>query len=106
MPRANGRRNAKSWMYLRRRILDRDDSRCCVCGRGGSRFEIHHLVGTRVDGRQDDSPENLQTQCRSCHIKTHGERLTRVKQPGPDWGGFLNGFMADLTPTANCTKAK
>ena len=106
MAKANGRRNGHSWQLLRRRILDRDNYICQICGRAGSRFEIHHLDGKRIDGRQNDSPENLQTQCRSCHIQTHGERLTRVKQPGPDWGGFLNGFMADLTPAANCTKAK
>ena len=102
MPRANGRRNGNSWRLLRLRILARADYCCEVCGRGGARFEIHHIKPDRVDGRQDDSPENLQVQCRSCHIKTHGERLTRVKQPGPDWGGFLNDFVGRTLPRRPC----
>ena len=102
MPRTNGRANGNSWRYTRLRMLARDDYRCCACGRSASRFEIHHIDGDR----RNDVPENLAVYCRSCHIALHGERLTRVKQPGPDWAGFLNGFMADLTPAANCTKAK
>ena len=88
MPRANGRANGKTWRYTRLRILDRAGYQCEVCGRSAARFEIHHLDPTRTNGRQNDAPENLQVQCRTCHIRTHGERLTRVKQPGPDWAGF------------------
>ena len=93
MPRANGRANGKTWRYTRLRILARADYLCEVCGRGGSRFEIHHIDGDR----RNDAPENLQVQCRGCHIKTHGERITRVKQPGPDWAGF--GIEVDKPDT-------
>ena len=100
MPRSNGRRNANSWRLLRVHALNHFGWRCQDCGREGVALEVHHVDGDR----RNNKLSNLAPYCKRDHIRLHGKVPPEDKQP--DWGGFLNDFMADLTPAANCTKAK
>ena len=60
------------WMtahYHARKIAPQAD--CCVkCGRMG-RTDVHH----KDEDWQNNSPENLERLCRSCHIKEHRETI-------------------------------
>ena len=66
------------WATIRRRIFDRDGWRCVLCRRPG-RLECDHIVGLAEGG--DNSPENLRTLCRDCHIRIgREEREARNKR--------------------------
>lgn len=68
-------RNPK-WIKLREKILDRDGHRCTQCGSTHG-LSAHHLTPWRLT--QDDSPENLTTLCRSCHLRA--DQALRTRQP-------------------------
>lgn len=56
---------------------------CAVCGKsydGETRFEMHHKNGDR----KDNSPENLEWLCTSCHKKEH-YKMGRTRQ---GWNGY------------------
>ena len=63
--------SAHRWAALRRFVLDRDDWRCSTCGRYG-RLEVHHVDGDPSNNTHD----NLQTLCRSCHIRHHAPAIS------------------------------
>lgn len=67
------------WLALRQLILERDNFKCQSCGRTHHemRLDIHHKIPFRISG--DNSPENLITLCRSCHVKTE---YVLIKQMG------------------------
>ena len=67
----------KLWAKIRRRVFDRDGWRCRNCGRSG-RLECDHVRPVERGGAVYDLG-NLQTLCRSCHI-----RKTRVENR-QDW---------------------
>jgi 5-methylcytosine-specific restriction endonuclease McrA len=60
---------SKSWLWLRREVLHRDDFRCVECGSGRS-VEVHHL---EYDGINPCNVpmEKLVTLCATCHRMTH-----------------------------------
>lgn len=53
------------WERLRLKIIQRDGSRCQICGIFPKRIEVHHIVPWRLS--HDDSEENLMTVCCPCH---------------------------------------
>lgn len=59
--------------HYRYQILERDDFLCRFCGKGGKDsdiiLEVHHIVWRRHGG--SDTPENLMTICRRCHMVLH-----------------------------------
>lgn len=64
----NDRKRPAGWLKLRFSILQRDDYRCQVCGRGASAtltLEVDHKV-PRSKGGTDD-PSNLWTLCFDCN---------------------------------------
>ena len=62
---------AHLWTRLRRAILDRDGWQCQRCGMYG-RLEVHHRDGDPGLNTLD----NLETLCRSCHIRHHAPAVT------------------------------
>ena len=63
--------DTRRWARVRLQVLDRDEWRCRICGAYGN--ECDHIVPLHKGGAPYD-PNNLQTQCRNCHIeKTRGE---------------------------------
>ena len=57
----------RRWTALRRRVFERDGYRCRSCGKAG-RLEADHIKPLHKGGRPYD-PANLQTLCRTCHIR-------------------------------------
>lgn len=55
-------------------ILIRDGYKCVLCGRGTeAMLVVHHRDGNgRGSKTPNNSDDNLETQCRSCHATTHG----------------------------------
>lgn len=76
-PRSN-RIVPPNWVSIKKRILERDQRRCYVCG--GPATEVDHLVNVAAGGTHDDT--NLAAICVPCHRhKTQQEaRAARVTQ--------------------------
>jgi 5-methylcytosine-specific restriction protein A len=75
----------KNWPAIRAKILLRDKWQCQSCGRiCADRYEaqVDHRVAKRDGG--DDSDDNLQTLCLTCHGRKSREEASR-------WG--LNGAV-------------
>ena len=60
---------SREWRKLAKRIRERDENTCQVCGYegGNKKLCVHHLRPYRI--YKDDSESNLLTVCRSCHQK-------------------------------------
>jgi 5-methylcytosine-specific restriction endonuclease McrA len=54
---------------LRKRVLDRDNNACVVCGKISKPLTVHHVVPTRLayKNRYCDHESNMVTLCISCH---------------------------------------
>lgn len=66
------------WLTVRKRVLERDGYKCTKCGmtqeearQGGHCLNVHHKVPWRET--HDNSDENLETLCQSCHMITEWE---------------------------------
>lgn len=58
-----------SWTKeLKTFIRKRDNFTCCICNKNG--YDVHHIDYNK----ENCSPDNLITLCRSCHAKTHHNR--------------------------------
>ena len=64
---------------VRRRVLDRADGRCELCGREG-KLELHHLFPRNMGGA--NHPSNIIALCCECHSKqfAHGFWLKELSQ--------------------------
>lgn len=49
---------------LRPKVLERDENKCCICGRQGD-MEVHHIQAIYLGGKT--VMENLITLCSDCH---------------------------------------
>lgn len=73
------------WENLKAYAKWRDGGECRVCGKSprtdaNVRLEVHHIV-RRADGGTD-TPENVVTLCRECHMAHHrGERKLKFRRP-------------------------
>jgi 5-methylcytosine-specific restriction endonuclease McrA len=73
--RGVGKRNLskKEWRAMREVVLRRDGYACLWCGNNNLRsLVVHHIVEYWDGG--PDSPENLLTLCRSCHVRHHSHQ--------------------------------
>ena len=59
-----------SWKRIREKIIKRDAGICVTCGTDKN-LMVHHKK-PKSDGG-DDSLDNLETLCKSCHLKAHAE---------------------------------
>jgi 5-methylcytosine-specific restriction endonuclease McrA len=63
---------------LRKRLLERDQGICAVCGKFDPKWEGDHTVAIWSGGK--DALDNLQTLCRRHHLeKSVGETPVRAK---------------------------
>lgn len=61
------------WTRARRLTLERDGYKCVKCGRSDGKIDVDHIKGKEeTGGIWDNSLENLQTLCTSCHAKKTG----------------------------------
>ncbi|MDI6718405.1 MAG: HNH endonuclease signature motif containing protein [Methanomicrobiales archaeon] len=56
----------RGWKNVRKAILERDASRCALCG-GSTALHIHHIDQDKTN----DDPGNLLTLCGICHARVH-----------------------------------
>ena len=68
LPRGYG----KSWISIRKRILDRDNHRCQKCS-SQIKLVVHHLIEYKKfkDAKDAHAIDNLITVCRACHRRLH-----------------------------------
>ena len=57
-------------------IIERDNSLCCICAKGGD--EIHHIIFKSQGGTNRST--NLALLCRKCHKDQHGHAPTPDKK--------------------------
>ena len=61
--------NARRWQAVRRAVFERDNFRCCECGKAG-RLEVDHVTPLqREPGQNLYDINGLQALCRACHIE-------------------------------------
>lgn len=72
------------WEWTRAQILSRDGRRCRQCGKAG-RLEVHHVKHLQDGGT--NSPENLTTLCRDCHIRAHARPVSAATSA---WRDFVS----------------
>ena len=86
--------NSSRWRMLRIRVFQRDDYRCCSCGKPGP-FECDHIVPLHKNPKQDPyDPDGLQTLCRGCHIEKTRQENQREFTPGElAWGDLVSEMM-------------
>jgi 5-methylcytosine-specific restriction endonuclease McrA len=58
----------REWKAVRTAIIERDRSRCAVCGADGH-LHVHHIDRDPTN----DAPDNLITLCETCHARAHRE---------------------------------
>ena len=68
----------RRWASLRRVVFERDGWRCVRCGMA-ARLECDHVRPLHKGGDEWDE-SNLQTLCRTCHI-----RKSRIERLHPLW---------------------
>ena len=75
----NGRRGgSRKWSAIRKRVMDRDNGRCVVCGGPGE--AVDHRIPRAAGG--EDTWQNLQTLCNPHHReKTLAELRTLAQMP-------------------------
>ena len=63
--------NIPDWANIRRRIVDRDNFQCRICGKDGAeaKLNVHHIDYQRTN----NEAENLVTLCAICHKAVHAE---------------------------------
>lgn len=69
------------WLWVRNRVLRRDQHCCVLCG-SGSRLNVHHRHYKRT-GRE--KMRDLLTLCRSCHERVHAEEIVLPYIGGNRW---------------------
>lgn len=81
----------KDFLDAKARVLERDSSKCRLCGMGEGRLHVHHIFHRTEVEMHDHSLENLITLCDSCHGKIHDIRVGRV-----DGEVVVSGAVFDL----------
>ena len=71
----------RHWLYVRRRVFERDGYRCVLCGKAG-RLECDHIILLqRPPGQDPFDPNGLQALCRACHISKTRQENRREPTP-------------------------
>jgi membrane protease subunit (stomatin/prohibitin family) len=68
----------EEWEKIRKQIYKRDNWTCQECSKTKCRVEVHHKVPWRIS--KDNSPENLETLCKSCHKKKDNLLIKKEKE--------------------------
>ena len=65
-----------NWAEIRKRIFERDNWVCRLCGKGGY-IEPHHIVSIRdfLNAEFANGDNNLITLCRACHNRIHAGKV-------------------------------
>ena len=58
------------WEKIRKQVLERDGHKCVRCSNSTRRLHVHH-INEWTPETQDNSIDNLETLCISCHISHH-----------------------------------
>lgn len=61
---------SRNWNEIKRKALIRDENKCVICG--SSKNVLVHHIRPRKNGGSDELG-NLETVCKSCHLKEHDE---------------------------------
>ena len=78
-PKTQLRINDIEWHKIRKKIYERDNRTCQICGKHcHNDIQCHHIVPYRIT--QDNSEGNLITLCRSCHRKEEIKYYKKLKQ--------------------------
>lgn len=78
-PELQKRINRRSWIETRKKVYERDNWTCQVCGKHCHKdIQCHHIVPYRHT--QDDDMENLITLCKSCHWKEERKYYNNFKE--------------------------
>lgn len=70
-----------NWRRQNRRVLERDDYICQICGReeDGRALDVHHIIPFREFGleryKEANQLSNLITLCRPCHVKADRRKI-------------------------------
>lgn len=73
------------WKEMSKRILDRDNHRCVICGRSEGKLQVHHKRYHFIKQLQchvdpwDYDDKYLITLCESCHRRGHARYKVPVK---------------------------
>jgi hypothetical protein len=70
-------RYGDDWANIREMIHKRDNYTCQDCGIKDTRFDIHHIIPFTLT--RDNSPENLVTLCRGCHMKRETKIIKNIR---------------------------
>lgn len=73
----------------RRKIRERDNYTCQLCGRYG--YDVDHIIPWRIS--HDSSESNLRTLCHSCNCKTRAQRK-RTSMNIEEWTKWLDRELA------------
>lgn len=68
------RRNSPSYAYWRKKVFDRDDYTCALCGQRGGELNAHHIKPYAKYPEDRFKLENGITLCKKCHRKVHKEK--------------------------------
>ena len=61
------------------KVLERDNNQCVDCGKDNPRaLVIHHIDFSGQTNSPNNEMDNLETLCRSCHIKKHTHVLNKI----------------------------
>ena len=82
----------KRWQQVRRKVFDRDGYRCVQCRHSG-RLECDHIVPLDQGGELYD-PVNLQSLCKSCHVrKTRTENRRQLTLAEQGWQRLVSDLL-------------
>jgi len=78
-------REKKHFDGIRDKILERDGHKCVKCS-SSELLVVHHKdkSGRGNKNNHNNSPSNLETLCRSCHIEVHRSDLLEAKNNSKD----------------------
>ena len=101
--------NTSEWQKRRKRILERDDFFCRICGVDGlpqnsPTLHVHHTIYIQGYTPWEYLDQFLITLCEECHTKTHDRNEVRVYHETELFK--VTGLVGDLDPTAlrPCTR--
>ena len=95
MSRHHTHLSARRWTTVRRKVFERGDYRCVMCGRAG-RLECDHSTPMQHEPGQDPyDPAGCQTLCRRCHIEKTRQENRREPTPAESAWRELVAEMLD-----------
>ena len=91
------RLSSRAWGRVRRVVFARDGYSCVNCGKGRGSLECDHIKPLHLGGAAYDLA-NLQTLCRTCHI-----RKSRRRRPSRAWESMVQELQNGGSPRGRAT---